>query len=130
MSVTAETRRAAHEYIKPHKRPRQQQLLEAIAAHGPMTVDELMAVLGYRDPNQVRPRLTELAQAGSLRTIGKRRSPRSGKMVAVWAITGQKESRPGAANTGTAGGPKPNPHPHYTPRPRETQYNQERKLTP
>lgn len=99
MSVTTETRRAAHEDIKPEKHFRHQQIMEAITENGPMTVDELMAVLGYNDPNQVRPRLTELTQAGALCTIGKRRSLRSGKMVAVWAINEQKRTAPGAANT-------------------------------
>lgn len=99
MNVTTETRRAAHEDIKPAKNARYQQIMEAIIEHGPMTVDELMMVLGYQDPNQVRPRLTELTQAGALCTIGKRRSRRSGKMVAVWAINEQKRTAPGAANT-------------------------------
>jgi predicted ArsR family transcriptional regulator len=99
VSITTETRRAAHEDIKPEKHFRHQQIMEAITEHGPMTVDEVMEVLGYHDPNQVRPRLTELTQAGALCTIGKRRSRRSGKMVAVWAINEQKETAPGAANT-------------------------------
>lgn len=99
MNVTTETRRAAHEDIKPAKNAIYQQIMEAIIEHGPMTVDELMMVLGYQDPNQVRPRLTELTQAGALCTIGKRRSRRSGKMVAVWAINEQKRTAPGAANT-------------------------------
>lgn len=86
MSITAETRRASHEDIKPHKELRRQQIMEAIAEHGPMTVDELMDRLGYHDPNRVRPRLTELTQAGALCTVGKRQSRRSGKLVAVWAI--------------------------------------------
>lgn len=99
MSITTETRRAAHEDIKPEKPFRHQRIMEAIIEHGPMTVDEVMEVLGYHDPNQVRPRLTELTHAGALCTIGKRRSRRSGKMVAVWAINEQKEAAPGAGNT-------------------------------
>ena len=99
MVVTVETRRAAHEDIKPEKHFRHQQIMEAITEHGPMTVDELMDCLGYHDPNRVRPRLTELTQAGALCTIGKRRSRHSGKMVAVWAINEQKRTAPGAANT-------------------------------
>ena len=99
MNVTTETRRAAHDDIKPEKHFRQQQIMEAITKHGPMTVDELMDCLGYHDPNRVRPRLTELTQAGALCTIGKRRSRRSGKMVAVWAINEQKRAAPSAANT-------------------------------
>ena len=99
MSVTTETRRAAHEEIKPQKEPRRQQIIEAITEYGPMTVDELMDKLGYHDPNQVRPRLTELTQAGALHTIGKRTSRRSGKMVAVWAINEQKKTAPGDGST-------------------------------
>lgn len=99
MSVTTETRRAAHEYIKPAKGARHQQIMQAIAEHGPMTVDEMMDRLGYHDPNKVRPRVTELAQVGALCAIGKRQSPRSGRMVAVWAINGQKETAPGEGST-------------------------------
>ncbi len=83
----------------PEKQYRHQEIMEALNEHGPMTVDELMVVLGYNDPNQVRPRLTELTQAGALCTIGKRRSRRSGKMVAVWVINEQKRTAPSAANT-------------------------------
>ena len=98
MSITVETRQAAHEKIKPQKECRRQQIIEAITEYGPMTVDELMDRLGYHDPNRVRPRLTELTQAGALCTIGKRRSRRSRKMVAVWAINEQKRTAPDAAN--------------------------------
>lgn len=99
MSITTETRRASHEEIKPKKEIRRQQIMEAIIEYGPMTVDELMDCLGYHDPNRVRPRLTELTQAGALCTIGKRRSRRSGKLVAVWAINEQKRTALGAGNT-------------------------------
>lgn len=99
MSITTETRRAAHEEIKPHKEFRRQQIIESIIEHGPSTVDELMDRLGFHDPNRVRPRLTELTQAGALCTIGKRRSRRSGKLVAVWAVNEQKRTAPGAGNT-------------------------------
>ncbi len=46
MSITTETRRAAHEDIKPEKPFRHQRIMEAIIEHGPMTVDEVMEVLG------------------------------------------------------------------------------------
>ena len=99
MSITTETRRASHEEIKPKKEIRRQQIMEAIAEYGPMTVDELMDRLGYHDPNRVRPRVTELTHAGALCTIGKRKSRRSGKLVAVWAINEQKRTASGATNT-------------------------------
>ncbi len=99
MSVTSETRRDAHEHIKSTKGARHQQIMQAIAEHGPMTVDELMDRLGYHDPNRVRPRLTELVKAGALRTTGKRESRSSGRIVAVWSINEQKGAAPGAGNT-------------------------------
>lgn len=37
------------------------------------------------DRNFVAPRLTELKEAGTVEVIGKRKSPRTGKNVAVWA---------------------------------------------
>lgn len=99
MSITAETRREAYEEIKPRIPLRAQRILDAIIEHGPMTADELMAVMGYSDPNMVRPRLTELKDSGVLTAIDKRKSLRSGKLVAVWAINEQKRAAPGAANT-------------------------------
>lgn len=99
MSITTETRRASHEEIKPKKEIRRQQIMEAFVLGGPMTVDELMDLLGYHDPNRVRPRLTELTQSGALCTVGKRRSRRSGRMVAVWAINEQKRTAPGDGST-------------------------------
>lgn len=106
MSITTQTRRAAHAEIKPKKEIRRQQIMEAIIEHGPMTVDELMDLLGYHDPNRIRPRLTELAHAGALCTIGKRQSRRSGRMVAVWAVNEQKETAPGDGSTEGGSSPK------------------------
>lgn len=110
MSITTETRRASYETIKPCKSQRHQQIVEAIIEHGPMTVDELMDRLGYSDPNRIRPRLTELAQAGALCTIGKRKSRRSGKLVAVWAVNEQKRTAPGDGST--EGGKRAEAHNH------------------
>ena len=56
-----------------------------------MTVDEIVNELIARrellhfDRNFVAPRLTELKEAGIVKTIGKRKSERTGKNVAVWA---------------------------------------------
>lgn len=91
MSVTAETRRAAYQDIRVKRTRRQEEILRTITGYGPMTAEELMDALGYRDPNQVRPRLTELAKAGVLRPEGKRISRRSGKMTAVWALVPHQE---------------------------------------
>lgn len=98
MSITEETRRESHEEIKPKKEFRRQQIMEAIVEHGPATADELMDRLGYTDPNRVRPRLTELKQAGALCAVGKRKSRSSGKLVAVWSVN-EKGTAPGVGST-------------------------------
>lgn len=99
MSITTQTRRAAYDEVRPTTGKRHREILEAITEHGPMTADELMTVMGYSDPNMVRPRLTELKDSGALTTVDKRKSRRSGKLVAVWAINEQKRTAPGAGNT-------------------------------
>lgn len=99
MSITTETRRASFESIATIRGPRCQIIVDAIYEYGPLTVDELMERLDYTDPNQVRPRLTELVHDGVLQTVGKKESKISGKMVAVYGLVGQKETAPGTANT-------------------------------
>ena len=98
MSITTETRRESYEEIKPKRPLRAQKILEAIMEHGPMTSDELMAIMGYSDPNMVRPRLTELKDSGVLTAVDKRKSRRSGKLVSVWAVN-KKSPAPGDGST-------------------------------
>ena len=70
MSITEETRRAAHEAIKPKFGPRAQAIYTALREQGDMTAEELTdylvseKVIPFFDLNYVRPRLTEMKQAG------------------------------------------------------------------
>ena len=92
MSITSETRRAAYDDIKPKMRTKQDMIYWCLAQHGPMTADRIMAKLGIRDPNSVRPRLTELRQAGMVQVIGKSLSGDTNKMVALWDAVMQKST--------------------------------------
>lgn len=79
--ITEETRREAFE-----QRPvtRQTLILQALGDKE-MTAREIANDLGYDDPNAVRPRLTELMQAGKVEAVGKRKDPISNITVAVFA---------------------------------------------
>ena len=65
MSITAETRRES---------------------------EEIMFGMGFSEPNQVRPRLTELKALGLVKATEKRRSRRTGKNTAVWEAVSNGES--------------------------------------
>lgn len=83
MGITQETRRAAYEESREAAKTRKKQIYKRLQESGPMTADTLMAAMGYMDPNNVRPRLTELKRDGLVRVIDKARN-RRGKLVAVW----------------------------------------------
>lgn len=87
MSITEETRREAY-YEAQEKAPTRRRIIYGcLKQHGPQTADELMERLGFDDPNNVRPRLTELKQAGLIEATGRRTSRRTGKSGAVWQVT-------------------------------------------
>jgi hypothetical protein len=54
-----------------------------LLAGGPMTDRQVMAALGFTDPNQVRPRITELKDADWVIEVGKAKDPETGKTVRV-----------------------------------------------
>ena len=56
MTITEQTRRDAHEEIKPVKTDRKMQILIALGDEA-LTAREIMDALGFTDMNQVRPRL-------------------------------------------------------------------------
>ncbi len=88
-TITQETRREAHEAIKPQKAIRRAQVLEVMGG-GSYTVDEVIDLmmergyLRYPDRNSVAPRLTELMQLGHVKVSGKRKSGKTGKTVSVY----------------------------------------------
>lgn len=86
MSITEETRREAYYESRDGAPTRRREIYQALRERGEMTAEELMAALGYRDPNNVRPRLTELKDAGLIEAIGKRKNA-AGRNVAVYRTT-------------------------------------------
>lgn len=100
MTIPSETRREVYEESRREAPTRRQEIYRRLREGGPMTADTLMAAMGYINPNSVRPRLTELAEAGLVEAIGK--SPnRAGIKVTLWAAVEQdiKITAPGTANT-------------------------------
>jgi len=87
--IPRETRREAHEQVKPTKQVRYGQILD-VMGDGAFTVDEVIDLmmerryLTYPDRNSVAPRLTELSQSGTVRIVGKRKSGKTGKTVSVY----------------------------------------------
>lgn len=56
-------------------------VLDWFRANGPATDRGAMEGLGFREPNQVRPRITELIDAKELREVGSVSCPVTGKTV-------------------------------------------------
>lgn len=59
---------------------------------GPATDREVMRGMGFSDPNAVRPRLTELVQAGKLMEVCTRKDEKTGKTVRVVDIRRARQS--------------------------------------
>lgn len=56
-------------------------VLAWVRSHGPCTDRQVMAGMGFSEPNSVRPRITELVEMGLLREIGSVRCATTGKTV-------------------------------------------------
>lgn len=67
------------EEVKLSKRA--EAVLAWIQLHGPHTDREVMQGMGFAEPNAVRPRITELIDAGRLMEVGDVRCPVTGKTV-------------------------------------------------
>lgn len=50
---------------------RSQLIVQWMTGRGPVTDRQVMTALGFSDPNKVRPRITELVDAGDLVECGK-----------------------------------------------------------
>lgn len=72
---------------------RAQAVLEWITAHGPHTDREVMRGMGFTEPNAVRPRITELIDAGKLMEVCSVRCPVTGKTVRRVDIRRARQSR-------------------------------------
>jgi len=94
MKRVADTSRAASAELAPSRATREDEVLDALQRyrthHGmEPTAYELLRWMQIQNPaldlNAVRPRLTELKDAGRTRTTGKRRCAVTEKRVYTWA---------------------------------------------
>lgn len=92
METTRETRRAAYYEVQPNTPARRWYIYNTLKIHGGMTAEEITktlvtdGVIQRFDMNYVRPRLTELKEAGLVETSGKKESPLTGRNTAVWEV--------------------------------------------
>lgn len=77
---------SAYHQERPRLSQRAAEVLGAVVAHGPMSDREIMDALGFRDPNTVRPRVTELIRCGLLVEHSAVRCPVTGKTVRRVAV--------------------------------------------
>ena len=88
--ITKETRRESYDAIRPKCAKRSQLILDVLADNE-MTASEITEELvrtgkiPYYNRNFVAPRLTELKEAGIVKTVGRRKATRSDATEAVWA---------------------------------------------
>lgn len=86
MGVTVETRREAHEFVKPLKHTRQNDIVNAMGTEE-LTAREIALKMGFgEDMNKVRPRLTELEKTGKIKAVAKRYCPVTQRTVAVFKV--------------------------------------------
>lgn len=84
--VTMQTRREAHEFVKPLKTTRQIDIISAIGKDS-LTAREIALKMGFgEDLNKVRPRLTELRETGKIAVDGTRYCPVTQRKVAVFKV--------------------------------------------
>ena len=83
--VTFETRGESIASVSRIKRG--QMILDALG-HDEMTAREIAYKLGFSDLNAVKPRLTEMRDAGIIETCGKKKDEITSRRVAVWKRVG------------------------------------------
>lgn len=99
MGITHETRREAHENIKPLKPNRHQLCLMALEKLGKATAKEVarwlykQKIIPYPERNFAHPRLNELVQMGKVEVIDKKLDRETRKHVAVYQIVKEPEQK-------------------------------------
>ena len=92
MTTTTETRRESYERILPGLLDSRASVLAALYdSPGGLTAEDVSEYIG-KPSYQVRPRLTELLQAGQIHVVGKRMSETTGRNIAVFRITTSPQS--------------------------------------
>jgi hypothetical protein len=94
MKRVADTSRASRRDLEPSRRQRELDVVDALQrccrTGSDPTAYELLRWMQVENPvldlNAVRPRLSELRDAGRVETTGKRRCQVTGKRVYTWAV--------------------------------------------
>ncbi|MCP4648879.1 MAG: hypothetical protein GY853_02190 [PVC group bacterium] len=76
----------AYSELSPELPERQLRIYEMIKRVPLLTAYEIAGNLGKRDPNYVRPRITELTKSGFIRSYNKRKCRITGKTVYTWGV--------------------------------------------
>ncbi len=79
--VVRERSRVARDSALPQLAKRAAAILAWLAEHGPATDREVMRGLGFVEPNAVRPRISELIDAGLVAECGERLCVTTGQRV-------------------------------------------------
>ena len=97
-NITKETRRESYRAVLPSLTARQKTVLRILKEWGELTAQEVAAVLQLEgitptdERNFAAPRLTELAEKGLVRAVGKKFCGKTGRKVSVWsAVTGGED---------------------------------------
>lgn len=86
MGITEETRREAYYESQNTAPTRRYEIYRLLKEGGPMSSEEIMERLRCDNPNCIRPRLSELKQAGLIDTCGKTKSKYGNVHIAVWQV--------------------------------------------
>lgn len=86
MGITEETRREAYYESQNTAPTRRYEIYRLLKDGGPMSSEEIMERLRCDNANCVRPRLSELKQAGLIETCGKTLSKYGNIHIAVWQV--------------------------------------------
>ena len=73
-------------YLRIDSTARAAEVLRCFAKHGELTARQVKDILGKADMNYVRPRITELAQAGLLVECGKAKDLVTNRNVTKWRV--------------------------------------------
>ena len=65
---------------------KQRLVLDAFKKNGPHTDLEISILMGFKDPNKIRPRRNELVKLGFLEEKGKKSCKISKKLAIIWGF--------------------------------------------
>lgn len=87
MNITKETRLISYYSEIARSSVRRKMILDALRGEEQgLTAEELATKLGFSYRGAVAPRLTELSKTGLVATVGKRKSPITGKNTAIYVL--------------------------------------------